>query len=115
MSSVPVFSSEPGDPTLRSVVPWLGDSSSDSSSSDDDLVLLYSLCSFGCRLQRDFLTASVELSDVLEPAVEGLIIVLFMEALLLEGLCDGTGLAAASHSLSSSAAAIILSIATFAL
>ncbi|KAG8323720.1 hypothetical protein J6590_001466 [Homalodisca vitripennis] len=31
------------DPTLRSAVPWLGDSSSDSSSSDDDLVLLYSV------------------------------------------------------------------------
>ncbi|KAG8309814.1 hypothetical protein J6590_076382 [Homalodisca vitripennis] len=35
--------SEPGDPTLRSAVPWLGDSSSDNSSSDDDLVLLYSV------------------------------------------------------------------------
>ncbi|KAG8312142.1 hypothetical protein J6590_028370 [Homalodisca vitripennis] len=37
------FFSEPGDPTLRSAVPWLGDSSTDSSSSDDDLVLLYSV------------------------------------------------------------------------
>ncbi|KAG8331266.1 hypothetical protein J6590_044261 [Homalodisca vitripennis] len=31
------------DSTLRSAVPWLGDSSSDNSSSDDDLVLLYSV------------------------------------------------------------------------
>ncbi|KAG8257522.1 hypothetical protein J6590_048258 [Homalodisca vitripennis] len=43
VSPVPVFCSEPGDPTLRSAVPWLSDSSSDNSSSDDDLVLLYSV------------------------------------------------------------------------
>ncbi|KAG8241127.1 hypothetical protein J6590_093671 [Homalodisca vitripennis] len=145
MSSAPVICSEPGDPTLRSAVPWLGVSSSDSGSrkvveyhhlmhdleADDDKFRTYfrlnkeqfdevlDLIDPDIKKEyttfRELITSRERLPSVLEPAVEGLIIVLFMEALLLEGLFDGTGLAAPSHSLYSSAAAITLSIATFAL